>query len=42
MSLRLRDKYLKSLSEPLDIELIQGDFLKVDWWTNSDFVLMNS
>lgn len=24
------------------IELIHGDFMKHDWWTNSDFVFMNS
>ena len=42
MSLRLREKYLKSTTEPVPIEVIQGDFLNEDWWSDSDFVLMNS
>ena len=24
------------------MELVKGDFLEVDWWTDTDFVYMNS
>ena len=41
-SLRLKDKYVKQTGDATPIELAQGDFLQLDWWTNTDFIYMNN
>ena len=41
-SLRIKDKYVKSSGDATPIELVQGNYLELDWWTNTDFIYMNS